>query len=119
MQYLCNFLFSKKLYCYYKNKEDLVVKKILLVGFVFTVLALAPYSAFASDKPQRGEISWKSGGACALSLLIWPGLGQAVNDQKEGKIVTHAVSGLFPPFRFWSAYDALFDRSGGYWHGRV
>ena len=94
------------------------MKKILLIA-VFAIFVLMPSSAFASDQPQRGEISWKSGGACALSLLIWPGLGQAVNDQKEGKIVTHAVSGLFPPFRLWSAYDALFDRSGGYWHGRV
>ena len=67
----------------------------------------------------RGKISGRSVGACALSLIVWPGIGQAVNDNPGDKVATHAIIGLFPPYRFWSGYDALFDRKGGYWHNRI
>jgi hypothetical protein len=67
----------------------------------------------------RGKISGRSVGACALSLIVWPGIGQAVNDNPGDKVATHAIIGLFPPYRFWSGYDALFDRQGGYWHNRI
>jgi len=58
--------------------------------------------------------------AGAASFFVWPGIGQAINDNKGSKVATHAVLGaLFPPFRFWSAYDATVDRKCGYWKGRI
>lgn len=68
---------------------------------------------------RRGKITGKSVAAGALSLLIWPGIGQAVNDAPGDKVATHAVIGLLPPYRLWSGYDALFDRKGGYWKNRI
>jgi hypothetical protein len=68
---------------------------------------------------QRGKVTGRSVGAGALSLIIWPGIGQAVNDQPGKKVATHAIIGLLPPYRLWSAYDALFDRQGGYWEGKI
>ncbi|MEB3206875.1 MAG: hypothetical protein VKK59_05975 [Vampirovibrionales bacterium] len=72
-----------------------------------------------TDPPRNGHITLKTVGAGTLSLLIWPGIGQAVNDAKGEKVLTHALVGLFPPFRFWSGYDALYDRHGGYWDGKI
>ena len=54
-----------------------------------------------------------------LSLFIWPGLGQIVNDQKDEKVITHAVLGLTGIFRIWSCYDAVVDRNGGVWKNRI
>jgi len=67
----------------------------------------------------QNKISVRSIGAGLLSLIIWPGIGQAVNSNTGDKIVTHAVLGLIPPFRFWSGYDALVSRQSGYWKGRI
>lgn len=72
------------------------------------------------EKPSsHGKITGKTVAAGALSLIIWPGIGQAVNDNKGSKVATHAVLGLLPPYRIWSAYDALVDRKGGYWNGKI
>lgn len=69
---------------------------------------------------QKNGVSGRSIAAGATSLLIWPGIGQAINDNKGSKVATHAVLGiLVPPFRFWSAYDATVDRKCGYWKGRI
>ena len=67
----------------------------------------------------RGKITGRTVGAAALSLIVWSGIGQAVNDNPGDKVATHAIIGLFPPYRFCSGYDALFDRQGGYWHNRI
>lgn len=69
--------------------------------------------------PSTGKVTLKTVGAGALSLFIWPGIGQAVNSNRGPKVASHAIIGLLPPFRFWSAYDALVDRSGGYWDGKI
>lgn len=81
------------------------------------VLAIAP-SALANGG-TTSTVTGKSVAAGLLSFLIWPGIGQAVNANPGDKVATHAVIGLLPPFRFWSGYDALVRRSGGYWHGRI
>ena len=47
--------------------------------------------AFAGTYGTNGHVSGRSVGAAALSLLIWPGLGQAVNDQSYSKNATHAI----------------------------
>ncbi len=93
-----------------KRIVNLLVLAILLVSLVPNVVQAAG---------TKGSISGKTVVSGLLSLLIWPGIGQAVNDEKGGKITTHALIGLFPPFRFWSGYDALYDRQGGYWKGRI
>lgn len=69
--------------------------------------------------PQSGSISGRSVVGGVLSFLVWPGIGQAVNSNRAPKVATHAILGLLPPYRFWSGYDALVDRQGGYWKGRI
>ena len=92
------------------------MKKLILLALVITGLAQAP--AMAADI-EKGGITGKTVLGSVLSLVIWPGIGQALNDARGEKVVTHAVVGLLPPFRFWSAYDALVDRKGGYFKGKV
>lgn len=92
------------------------VVSMLMVG---ALVAMTPLANADDNAPHRGKISGRSVVAGVLSFLVWPGIGQAVNSEKGDKVVTHAVAGLIPPFRFWSGYDALVDRSGGYWHGRI
>lgn len=98
------------------------MKKLALLTVLLALLALnapvAPVMAQATHG-HDGEVSGKSVGAAALSLLIWPGIGQAVNKNSTEKNVTHAVLGLTGIFRFWSCYDALVDRKGGVWHNRI
>ncbi len=95
-------------------------KKYLSFVLLLVVAALSFTSCpVASAKGTTHSITGKSVGAGVLSLLIWPGIGQAVNDQPGKKIGWHAVVGLFPPFRFWSGYDALVRRDGGYWEGKI
>jgi hypothetical protein len=90
---------------------------LILLG---SLAAMTPQAlAENSDPPHTGKISGRSVVGGLLSFLIWPGIGQAVNSNKGDKVVTHAVAGLLPPFRFWSGYDALVDRKGGYWNGKI
>lgn len=100
----------------YKNMKVLALSALMLGS-----LAMTTSASFAdnSDPPQRGKISGRSVLAGALSLIIWPGIGQAVNNNKGEKVGTHALLGLIPPYRIWSGYDGLVDRQGGYWHGRI
>lgn len=94
------------------------MKKILSAILLSFVLFVAT-PVFAGTHGKDGHVSAKSIGAGALSLLIWPGLGQIVNDQHEDKVVTHALLGLTGIFRFWSCYDAVIDRDGGVWKNRI
>jgi hypothetical protein len=98
------------------------MNQTLKMGLAAAILAgslvsMAP-SALA-DGGTTHTITGKSVLAGATSLLIWPGIGQAINSNPGDKVLTHAVIGLFPPFRFWSGWDALVRRDGGYWHGRI
>lgn len=84
------------------------------------VMALCLCCLTSMAAPQaHAEITGKSVLAGALSLIIWPGIGQAVNNQEGDKVAAHAIVGLLPPFRFWSGYDALVKRNGGYWDGKI
>lgn len=94
------------------------MKKTILALLVLSLLVSNFNSAKAADISKDG-ITGKSVVAGLLSLLIWPGIGQAVNDQPGDKVASHAIVGLLPPFRFWSGYDALVDRNGGYWKGKI
>ena len=94
------------------------MKKILTLMLLASLLSItAP--AFAATEGHPGKVSGRSVGAAALSLIIWPGLGQLVNENPYDKNVTHAVLGLTGIFRFWSCYDAFVDRKGGVWHNRI
>lgn len=94
------------------------MKKLLVSLMMLGILSMtAP--AFAGTHGVNGKVSGRSIGAGALSLLIWPGIGQAVNDCGYEKNVTHAVLGLTGIFRIWSCYDAVVDRQGGVWHNRI
>ena len=81
--------------------------------------ALGPAWADNCCPPQTGNVSGRSVVAGLLSLIVWPGIGQAVNGNPGDKVATHAVLGLLPPVRLWSGYDGLVDRKGGYWQGRI
>jgi TM2 domain-containing membrane protein YozV len=94
------------------------MKKLLSLVILGAVLSLG-VPAFAGTHGVNGKVSGRSIGAGALSLLIWPGLGQAVNDQGYEKNVTHALLGLTGIFRIWSCYDAVVDRQGGVWKNRI
>jgi len=99
---------------------------------VFTILILASIvltsaPAFATTKKgccktthgHNGKVTPKSIGAGALSLLIWPGIGQLMNDDTVDKSATHAILGFTGIFRIWSCYDAVVDRRGGVWENRI
>ena len=93
--------------------------KRFLVSLVLMGIFMMGIPAFAGTHGTNGKVSGRSIGAGALSLLIWPGIGQAVNDQSYDKNITHALLGLTGVFRIWSCYDAIRDRQGGVWHNRI
>ena len=94
------------------------MKKFLSLLIISSFMVMcAP--AFAGTHGVNGKVSGRSIGAGALSLLIWPGIGQAVNDQSYEKNLTHALLGLTGIFRIWSCYDAVVDRQGGVWKNRI
>lgn len=93
--------------------------KKFLVSLMMLSVFMMGVPAFAGTHGTNGKVSGRSIGAGALSLLIWPGIGQAVNDQSYDKNITHALLGLTGIFRIWSCYDAIIDRQGGVWHNRI
>lgn len=95
------------------------MKKLLVSICLISIMLGSMSPAFAGKNIKTGKITPKTVAGAALSLIVWPGIGQAINDDKGEKVLTHAVVGLLPPFRFWSCYDALVDRQGGYWEGRI
>lgn len=100
------------------------MKKVLIAACLVSLIGTGTTPAFAAGKVQgkvatTGKITPKTVAGGALSLIVWPGIGQAMNDEKGEKVLTHVVLGLTGVFRFWSCYDALVDRKGGYWEGRI
>lgn len=94
------------------------MKKLLSVALLSgMLLTMAP--AMAETHGTNGKVTWKSVGAGALSLIVWPGLGQIVNEQTDKKVITHAILGLTGIFRIWSCYDGIVDRDGGVWEHRI
>ena len=96
------------------------MKKKITVLAILLALALPNLSVLAGTHGKNGEITGRSVGAGLLSLLVWPGIGQAINyNNNEDKAITHALLGLTGIFRIWSGYDALVNRSGGVWENRI
>lgn len=95
------------------------MKKSLLLLLLVAIVATFNPAFAGGTEGKPGKVSGKSVGAAAVSLLVWPGLGQLMLDNPVDKNVTHAVLGLTGIFRFWSCYDAFVDRRGGVWHNRI
>ena len=95
------------------------MKKILSTVLLLTVMSMTAPVFAGGTEGHPGKVSGRSVGAGLVSLIIWPGLGQLINDNPVDKNVTHAVLGLTGVFRFWSCYDAWVDRTGGVWHNRI
>lgn len=89
---------------------------LLLVALIFSVV---PSSAYAANTAKHGEITGRSVVSGLTSFLLWPGIGQYLNKNETKKNWTHAIAGLFPPFRFWSGWDGLINRQGGRWDGKI
>ena len=94
------------------------MKKFLIFICIIAICALST-PVFAGTHGVNGKVSGRSIAAGALSLLVWPGIGQVVNEQNYEKNVTHAILGLTGIFRIWSCYDAVVDRDGGVWENRI
>ena len=72
------------------------MNKIISVFSLLTVLTVL-YSPVNAAEISKSGISGKSVLAGVLSLIIWPGIGQAVNDEPGKKVLTHGIIGLLPP----------------------
>ena len=96
------------------------MKKILTLFLVFTLaFAMMPSQALAVNTAAHGKMTGKTFVAGLASLVIWPGIGQYLNDCETKKNVTHAILGLTGIFRLWSGWDALIARKGGRWDGKI
>ena len=94
------------------------MNKVLSILCLSAMLLSAP-AAMAKTHGVDGQVTGKSIAGGLASLIIWPGIGQMVNDQKTDKVVTHALLGLTGVFRFWSCYDGIANRNGGVWENRI
>lgn len=95
------------------------MKKLFAILIILVLAFSVTPPAFAANTAVHGKITGKTVCYGLASLLLWPGIGQYLNDNETKKNVTHAVIGLFPPFRFWSGWDALIARQGGRWDGKI
>ncbi len=95
------------------------MKRVLLLIIVLTLIFAVPAEVFAVNTAVHGKITGRTVVYGACSLLLWPGIGQFLNNNETKKDVTHAIIGLFPPFRLWSGWDALIARQGGRWDGKI
>lgn len=96
-----------------------MTKKLFSILVLSSIMLMSSPAFAESTHGTDGEISGRSVGAAVCSLIVWPGIGQAINKQPKEKNITHAVLGLTGVFRLWSFYDALVDRDGGVWHNRI
>jgi len=94
-------------------------KTISLMLVLLMAISFVPSQAMAENTATHGDITGKSVVSGLVSLIIWPGIGQYVNDNETKKNVTHAILGLTGIFRLWSGWDALIDRQGGRWDGKI
>ena len=96
------------------------MKKISALFLVMALLVtMHPYQALAANTAVHGKITGKTVIHGLASLLLWPGIGQYLNDNETKKNWTHALIAILPPFRFWSGWDAMINRQGGRWDGKI
>lgn len=101
------------------KKKGIVLAIMIMLAFQLVQAPGALAAKFSESNATRGEITGKSVVSGLCSFLIWPGIGQYVNDCETKKNVTHALLGITQIFRFWSGWDALVQRKGGYWDGKI
>lgn len=94
-------------------------KTAMYLVVLMILMSFSPNVASADNTATHGDITGKTVVAGLVSLVIWPGLGQYLNDNETKKNVTHGLLGITQIFRFWSAWDALIDRQGGRWDGKI
>ena len=92
-------------------------KTIALILIAFALISTP--CAWAENTAKHGDITGKTVCYGLASLLLWPGIGQYLNDNETKKNWTHALVGILPPFRLWSGWDALIARQGGRWDGKI
>ena len=95
------------------------MKKFMTVALLAAMVSMSAPAAFAGTHGVDRQVTGKSIAGGLASLIIQPGIGQMVNDQKTDKVVTHALLGLTGIFRFWSCYDGIANRNGGVWQNRI
>ena len=96
------------------------MKKFLTLFLIFSLaFAYLPSQAFAKNTAVHGKITGKTVVAGLTSLIIWPGIGQYLNNCETKRNTTHAILGLTGIFRLWSGWDALIARQGGRWDGKI
>ena len=94
-------------------------RKLVAVILMVQLMTVFAPMAWAENTAVHGDITGKSVVHGLSSLLLWPGLGQYLNDEATNKNVTHALLGLTGIFRLWSGWDALIQRKGGRWDGKI
>jgi hypothetical protein len=104
------------------DKGGEIMKRI--VCLLLAVMFIVPSFCFAADNISTGQIDGMTVVAGLCSFIVWPGIGQAINENPTEKCLWHAGLGLIdltgiPVVRLWSGYDALVDRHGGYWGGKI
>lgn len=62
------------------------MKKMFVMSLIM-IMTMIMTPAFAGTHGKDGKISPRSVGACACSLLVWPGIGQAINEQSVEKML--------------------------------
>lgn len=94
-------------------------KLIVLLVILVMAFSVIPSPAYAVNTATHGKMTGKTVCYGLASLLLWPGIGQYLNDNETKKNVTHALLGLTGIFRLWSGWDALIARQGGRWDGKI
>ncbi len=94
-------------------------KSLAALVMMILFLGTLPSPVLADNTATHGDITGKTVCFGLASLIIWPGIGQYLNNNETKKNWTHALIGLLPPFRFWSGWDALIARQGGRWDGKI
>jgi len=95
------------------------------ICLLLAVMFIMPSFCFAADNIRTGEITGMTVVAGLCSLIIWPGIGQAINSNPGEKCLWHAGLGLIdvvthvPVVRLWSGFDGLVNRHGGYFGGKI
>lgn len=104
-----------------------MIKKYFSLVLIISMIMVGAQSFAATSKIEyhgthgkNSAVTPKSVGAGALSLIIWPGIGQLMNDEKNTeKAAVHALLGFTGIFRIWSGYDGIVNRKGGVWDNRI
>lgn len=63
------------------------MKKFMTVALLAAMVSMSAAAAFAGTHGVDRQVTGKSIAGGLASLIIWPGIGQMVNDQKQTKLL--------------------------------